>query len=156
MERFISEKAVNETADLLSKLLSFLNLHGDHRTSIDFMEQSKCRMCEKYTTKISAETSITVAEITNSVLPKWFTDYAIKFTLVCCKKKTAGKEVKSFPISLLDILIVCSHQPYKEQVISRKKIFKGNVVPTYRKIDECHVVAALCGKKVVALVNILQ
>ena len=83
MERFISEKVVNEPVELLSKLLSFLNLHGDHRTSIDFMEQSKCRKCEKYTTKMSAETSITVAEITNSALSKWFTDYAIKFTHVC-------------------------------------------------------------------------
>ena len=151
MERFISEKAVNEPAELLSKLLSFLNLHGDHRTSIDFMEQSKCRKCEKYTTKMSAETSITVAEITNSALSKWFTDYAIKFTHVCCKKRIAGKEVKSFPISLPDILIVCSHEPYKEQVISSKTFFKDDVIPTYRKIDEYHAVAALCGKKVVAL-----
>ena len=68
IERFISEKAVNEPAELLSKLLSFLNLHGDHRTSIYFMEQSKCRKCEKYAAKMSAETSITVAEITNSAL----------------------------------------------------------------------------------------
>ena len=124
MERFISEKAVNEPVELLSKLLSFLNLHGDHRTSIDFMEQSKCRKCEKYTSKMSAETSITVAEITNSALSKWFTDYAIKFTHVCCKKRIAGKEVKSFPISLPDILIVCPHEPYKEQVMSSKKILR--------------------------------
>ena len=79
MERFIREKAVNEPAELLSKLLSFLYLHGDHRISIDFMEQNKYRKCEKYTTKMSAKTSITVAEITNSALSKWFTDYTIKF-----------------------------------------------------------------------------
>ena len=96
MERFISEKAVNEPVELLSKLLSFLNLHGDRRTSIDFMERSKCRKCEKYTTKMSSETSITVAEITNSALPKWFTDYAIKFTHVCCEKRIAEKEVSLF------------------------------------------------------------
>ena len=63
MEHFIKEKAVNEPAELLSKLLSFLNLHGDHRTSISLMKQSKCRKCEKNTTKMSAESSITVAEI---------------------------------------------------------------------------------------------
>ena len=151
MERFISEKAVNEPVELLSKLLSFLNLHGDHRTSIYFMEQSKCRKCEKYTTKMLAETSITVAKITNSALSKWFTDHAIKFTHVCCKKRIAGKEVKSFPISLPDVLIDCCHEPYKEQVTSSKKNFKDDVIPTFRKIDEYHAVAALCGKKVVAL-----
>ena len=86
------------------------------------MELSKCRKCEKYTTKMSAETSIIVAKITNSALSKWFTDYAIKFTHVCCKKRIAGKEVKSFPISLPDILIVCSHEPYQEQVISSKNL----------------------------------
>ena len=81
----------------------------------------------------------------------WFTDYAIKFTHACCKKRIVGKEVKSFPTSLPDILIVCSHEPYKEQVISSKIFFKDDVIPTFRKIDECHAVAALCGKKVVAL-----
>ena len=30
-------------------------------------------------------------------------------------------------------------------------MFKDDVIPTYRKIDEYHAVAALCGKKVVAL-----
>ena len=100
MEHFMSEKAVNEPAELLSKLLSFLNLHGVHRTSIDFMEQSKCRKCEKYKTKMSAEISITVAEIKNSILSKWFTDYTIKFTHISCKKKIAAKEAKSFPILL--------------------------------------------------------
>ena len=64
----MSERLVNEPAEILSKLLSFLNFDGDHRTSIDFMEQSKCRICEKYTTKMSAEASFTVAEITNSTL----------------------------------------------------------------------------------------
>ena len=113
MEHFMSEKVFNEPVELLSKLLSFLNLHGDHRTSIDFMEQSKCRKCEKYTNKTSAETSITVAEITSSTLSKWFTDYTIKFTHICCKKKIAAKEAKSFPISLPDSLIVCSHEPFK-------------------------------------------
>ena len=52
MKQFISRKVVNEPAELLSKLLSSLNLHGDHRISIDFIEQSKCRKCEKYTTKM--------------------------------------------------------------------------------------------------------
>ena len=124
MERFVSKKAINEPAELLSKLLSFLNLHGDHRTSIDFMEQSKCRKCEKYTTKMSTESSITVAEITNSALSKWFTDYAFKFPHVCSKKRIAGKEVKSLPISLPDILIVCPHEPYKEQVINTNKCLR--------------------------------
>ena len=100
MEHFISEKAANEPTELLSKLLSFLHLLGDHRTSIDFVEQSKCRKCEKYTTKMSAETSITVAEITNSTLSMWFTDYTIKFMHRCCKKKIAAKKAKSFLISL--------------------------------------------------------
>ena len=45
MEHFISDNAVNEPAELLNKLLLFLNLHGDHITSISFMEQIKCRKC---------------------------------------------------------------------------------------------------------------
>ena len=36
-------------------------------------------------------------------------------------------------------------------MISSKTFFKDDVIPTYRKIDEYHAVAALCGKKVVAL-----
>ena len=63
IEYFIRENAANEPAELLSKLSSFLNLHGDHRTSISLMKQNKCRKCEKNTTKMSAESSITVAEI---------------------------------------------------------------------------------------------
>ena len=93
MEHFISGKAVNETAELLSKLLSSLNLHEYHRPSIGFMEQSKCHKYEKYATKISAETSITVAEITNSALSKCFIDYTITFTHIFCKKKIASKDV---------------------------------------------------------------
>ena len=75
----MNEKVVNQPAELLSKLLSLLNLYGDYRTSIDFMEQSKCCKCEKYSNKMTLAASITVAEITNSTLSKWFTDYTVKF-----------------------------------------------------------------------------
>ena len=61
MEHFMTTKAVNEPAEPLSKLLLFLNIQGDHRTSIDFMEQSKCCKFQKYTTKVSAETNTTVS-----------------------------------------------------------------------------------------------
>ena len=74
MEHFMSEKTVNEQAELSRKLLLFLNHHGDDRASIDFMEQSKCRKCETSIDFMEQskcrkyETSITVAEITNTTL----------------------------------------------------------------------------------------
>ena len=33
-------------------------------------------------------------------------------------------------------------------MISSKKFYKEDVIPTYEKIDEYHAVAALCGKKI--------
>ena len=84
-------------------------------------------------------------------MPNWFTDYTIIFTHICCKKNIAAKEPKSFLISLTDILIVCSHKLLKEKVISSKNFYNDDLIPTYRKIDGYHAVAALSGKEVVAL-----
>ena len=107
------------------------------------MEQGKCCKCESYTDEISAETIITVAKITTSALSKWFAEYSIKFTYICCKKKIAAKETRSFPVSLLDILIVCSHKPFKGNLIHSQSLYNDGVIPMYRKIDEYHDLAAL-------------